>query len=65
MLNCTQVTRLYSDGLERPLTIGEKLSVNMHVLMCKGCRNFGKQMTSIRQIAREYAGKPDKPDKQA
>lgn len=64
MLNCTQVTRLYSDGLERPLTFGEKLSVKMHILMCDGCRNFGKQMTSIRHIAKEYAKKPDEPEQQ-
>lgn len=55
MLNCQTVTRLYSESQERPLTLQERMSLKMHVLMCSGCRNFGKQMQTLRQAARAYA----------
>lgn len=62
MLNCLEVTRLYSEAQERELLLSERMAVSVHVMMCKGCRRFGHQMTTIRHIAREYARKPD-PDK--
>ena len=54
MLNCREVTRLLSDSQERKLALGERLSLRMHLLMCAGCRNFGKQIDALRQIARAY-----------
>lgn len=56
MLNCHDATRLISEARERELTMGEKLSLKMHVMMCAGCRNFDKQMDFLRQIARSYTG---------
>lgn len=55
MLNCEHVTALLSESLERPLTLREKTSVKMHLMMCKGCRNCGRHMQDLRHIAREYA----------
>lgn len=59
MLNCHDATRLMSEAQERPLKIGERLSLKFHVSMCAGCRNFGKQMGTIREIARAYVKRPD------
>lgn len=55
MLNCKNVTRLFSEGQERPLTLNERMSLKMHVMMCSGCRNFGQQMDTLRQVTRAYA----------
>lgn len=55
MLNCRQVTRLYSESQERTLNLQERMSLKIHVMMCSGCRNFGKQMHTLRQVARAYA----------
>lgn len=55
MLNCQQVTKLYSASQERTLTLQERMSLKVHVMMCSGCRNFGKQMLTLRQVARAYA----------
>lgn len=64
MLNCQQVTRLYSASQERPLTLQERMSLKMHVMMCSGCRNFGKQMLTLRHVARAYAkGADERADK--
>ncbi|MBA5604208.1 zf-HC2 domain-containing protein [Duganella sp. FT3S] len=55
MLNCREITTLYSESMERKLTLAEQISVRMHVMMCSGCRNFGKQMQTLRHVARAYA----------
>lgn len=64
MLNCKNVTRLYSESQERTLTLQERVSLKMHVMMCSGCHNFGKQMQTLRQTARAYAkGADERADK--
>jgi len=55
MMNCFDATRLLSEALERPLTLKELMSLNMHTLRCAACRNFGKQMHFLRLAAKTYA----------
>lgn len=55
MLSCQEVTKLMSESMERPLTMKEKMAVNMHLMMCRGCKNCGNHMQDIRKLAREYA----------
>lgn len=63
MLSCEQATRLMSEGLDRPLAVKERLSLNVHLVMCSGCRRFGDQVQGLRQLARDYArGKGDAGD---
>lgn len=57
MLNCKQNTELLSQALERPITLGEKISMRLHLLMCRGCRNFDKQLHFIHKAARQFTGK--------
>ena len=59
MLNCQQVTRLLSESQERTLTLQERISLKMHGMMCSGCRNFEKQMHTLRQVARAFAKRKD------
>lgn len=63
MLNCHEATRLMSEAQEHPLKLGEKLSLKMHVMMCSGCRNFGKQMHTLREITRAYTDGADESAK--
>jgi hypothetical protein len=63
MMNCQQATRLFSESLERTLTLQERMSLKMHAMMCSGCKNFGKQMLTLRQVARTYAkGQDERTD---
>lgn len=55
MLNCKEVTRLCSDEFERPLRLGERTSLQLHLMMCTGCANYRRQMQSLRQFAQGYA----------
>lgn len=64
MLNCKQATRLMSDGQDRHLSFSERTALKLHVMMCKGCRNFGQQMHTLRGLARRYVkgNTPNPPD---
>ena len=55
MMQCKQATQLASESLDRTLRTGEKLELNLHLAICSGCRNFYRQMSALREIAREYA----------
>lgn len=57
MLSCKEVTHLLSDGQDRKLTIGERINLEMHLAMCKGCTNYRKQMDFLREACRKYVGK--------
>lgn len=61
MLNCTEVTRLYSESLEHPLTLRQRMAVQSHAMMCSGCRNFGKQMHQLRSLSQQYVDRKDPP----
>jgi hypothetical protein len=54
MLSCKDVTHLLSEGQDRKLALSERLSLEMHLAMCKGCSNFKKQMTFLRTACRHY-----------
>ncbi|MHB1676195.1 MAG: anti-sigma factor family protein [Sulfuriferula sp.] len=59
MLNCQETTCLLSESQERTLTVPEHMSLKMHMIMCSGCRNFEKQISTLRQAARAYAKRTD------
>lgn len=49
MLNCKDSTRLLSAAQDRPLTVRERIALEMHLLICKGCANYRVQMAFLRQ----------------
>lgn len=49
MLNCKQVHRLTSEGMDRDLTLAERTRLRAHLLLCDGCHNFTGQMQLLRQ----------------
>lgn len=53
MLNCKENSELLSQALDRPVTLRERLAMRLHLMMCRGCRNFEKQLAFIRRAARE------------
>ncbi len=55
MLSCKQVTEVCSDELDRPLKIGEKLAMRSHLMMCRGCTQYRRQLWTLREAAQAYA----------
>ncbi len=54
LTTCREASELLSQGQDRPLSLGEKFALKAHLLLCKGCRNFGKQLDFIRAAMKRY-----------
>ena len=54
MLNCKQAAALMSQGMDKELGMMQKMSLHFHLMMCRGCRNFSKQMEFLRQSCRKF-----------
>lgn len=54
MLTCKEVTRLLSEARERRLGLGERFGLALHLMICKGCANFRKQLDFIGAAMRRY-----------
>lgn len=48
-MNCKQSTRLLSEALDRPLKGSETLGLRLHLITCRGCRNYKAQMGFLRE----------------
>lgn len=48
MLTCRQASEVISASLNRPLTLRERFSLKLHLLICKYCKQFSQQLQSIR-----------------
>ena len=59
MLSCKEATRLVSEGLDRELPFWQRLGLRLHVVMCRGCSRFARQITALnRVIADHYSNGP-------
>ncbi len=54
MRSCRDISALVSQGLDKKLSLRERFSVWLHVMMCARCRNFQTQSRFIRKAARRY-----------
>ncbi len=44
MLSCKEVSRLASERLDRDLTLREKVAFYMHLMMCRLCLRYARQL---------------------
>ena len=55
MMNCQHATQLISESQERALSLPEKMSLKVHVMMCSGCKNYSVQVPFLSQAMKAYA----------
>lgn len=48
--SCKQAARLVSVSFERKLTFREWFSMRLHLMMCKTCTFYGRQIKALRRI---------------
>ncbi|KAA3649448.1 MAG: zf-HC2 domain-containing protein [Proteobacteria bacterium] len=60
MLSCKEVSYLISEEQDRDLGIVERMQLELHLAMCKGCTNLRKQMSFLRGAIRR--GPPSDDD---
>jgi len=60
MMNCKSTTQLLSQAQDRKLTFIETSGVKLHTSMCKGCRNYGKQMQQLSDFSKQFVAPESK-----
>lgn len=59
MLSCKQATELMSRQMDMELSMPQRMGLRFHLMMCKGCRNFSRQMDILRQVSRKFPQRDD------
>jgi hypothetical protein len=53
--NCKEAARLQSAALDRRLTLLESFGLRCHLVLCKWCCRYARQLKFLRSAAREHA----------
>ena len=51
---CRDASRLQSEALDEHLSFSKRLGLSLHLLICKWCRRYGKQIRFLRDAAHEH-----------
>lgn len=60
MLSCRDVTQLISRSMDTSLPIGKRIGVRIHLLMCKFCARYERQLLLIRETLRRLVVEEDR-----
>ena len=52
--DCREASRAQSEALDRPLPLTKRVGVWLHLLICKWCRRYGRQIRFLRAAAHEH-----------
>jgi hypothetical protein len=53
-LNCQEAVRAQSEQLDHPLPRLTRIGLRLHLLLCKWCRRYGKQIRWLHQAAHNH-----------
>jgi hypothetical protein len=59
MPSCEEVTRLKSDSMDSKLGLKKRFLVRFHMLFCKWCRRYEKQLELIRRASNKLKDSSD------
>ena len=62
MLSCKDVTKLLSEAMDRSLPLGKRIGVRFHLLICKFCARYERQLLLIRETARHLLATEERPE---
>lgn len=54
MLSCKEATRLISESLEHALPFHKRMALRFHLMMCRFCARFEKQIIFLREVFKRY-----------
>lgn len=52
--SCKAVTRLQSEALDHKLTWRHRSGLRLHLMLCKWCRLYGKQIAIVHNVAHSH-----------
>jgi len=51
MLSCKEAAALVSESLDRKLPLGQRIALRMHLIFCRFCRRFSRQVLFLKEAA--------------
>ncbi|MFN2355158.1 MAG: zf-HC2 domain-containing protein [Desulfopila sp.] len=63
LFNCKDISRLVSDSMDRNLSLRHRLGIRFHLMMCRYCHRFARQLKRMRQVIRKETA-PQTPPRQ-
>ena len=57
MPTCQQVSRLQSVSIEQPQPFARRMGLQLHLMLCKWCRRYGRQIRLLHEIAHDHSDK--------
>jgi RNA polymerase sigma-70 factor (ECF subfamily) len=54
MITCREASRLISESLDRRISFWERIILKFHLLMCKFCSRYKRQMLFTREVIQRY-----------
>ena len=57
--SCADITRLLSQGMDRPLPWHVRFKIRVHFLICDLCQRYGRQIRFLREAMRKYPERLD------
>lgn len=52
--SCREATRLQSEAMDRPLRLRQRIGLRIHLILCRWCRRYGRQIGFLRSVAHEH-----------
>lgn len=62
MLSCKDATRLVSQGLDRELPFWRRIGLRLHVVMCRGCSQYSRQIKALNGLISDHYGQETPPE---
>ncbi len=50
MMDCREISRMVSASMDRKLPLYQRIGIRMHVLMCRYCYRYRKQLLFLRKV---------------
>ena len=54
LLSCKEASRLLSQAQDRPLALGERVKLRLHLAVCRACTRFARQLALMRATLSRY-----------
>jgi hypothetical protein len=61
-LTCKQASVLLSRAQDRPLGMLERMALEAHLTVCRGCENFRRQLDFLRRAIRRHPALRDEDE---
>lgn len=58
-LSCKEASKLISEGMDRRLSVTERVTLRLHVGICDACARFTSQAQFLRRALKAFPGPDD------